>query len=116
MFVSRAGRTVYFDLDDTLLEWYSCDKDDILAVEVVNNGHTFYKRAITANIESLKEHSHAGHIVVIWSKGGVEWANTAIMALNLEDYIDIVLTKPDWYYDDIDVAHWLPERQFKGNK
>lgn len=114
MFTCKAGRTSYFDCDDTLLEWESCSKHDENAVQVRNNGHIFYKRAIHPNINALKDHSHAGHIVIVWSAGGVEWATSVIRALKLEDYVDVILTKPDWYYDDKGAEHWLPERQFKG--
>ena len=113
MFIGKPGRTAYFDVDDTLLEWVSCNEHDVNAVEVNNNGHIFYKKAIIANINGLREHSHAGHVVIVWSKGGVEWATNVIKALNLEAYVDVILTKPDWYYDDMPAEHWLPERQFK---
>lgn len=113
MFTSKPGRTVYFDVDDTLLEWKSCDERDKNAVEVRNNGHIFHKKAISANIEGLKDHSYAGHVVIVWSKGGVEWATSVVRSLGLEKYVDIILTKPDWYYDDMEAEHWLPERQFK---
>ena len=113
MFSCRSGRTAYFDVDDTLLEWQSCNKSDENAVKVVNNGHIFYKKAIWANIKALKDHSHAGHIVIVWSKGGVDWANAVIHALSLEKYVDVALTKPDWYYDDQEATHWMPEVQFK---
>lgn len=113
MFACKAGRTVYFDVDDTLLQWESCLEHDIDSIKVESNGHTFYKRAILPNVNALIDHSHAGHIVVVWSAGGVEWATSVIKALNIEKYVDVVLTKPDWYYDDQDADHWLPERQFK---
>lgn len=114
MFISKVGKTVYFDCDDTLLEWQSCNKDDQRAIKMSNeNNFTFYKKTIDANIEALKEHANAGHIVVVWSKGGVAWAANIVKTLGLEDYVDVVLSKPDWYYDDMDAQYWLPERQFK---
>ncbi len=113
MFTCKAGRTTYFDVDDTLLEWQSCGENDEDAVKVSNNGHIFYKKAIYPNINALKDHSRAGHIVIVWSAGGVEWATAVVEALEIEKYVDVVLTKPDWYYDDKEADHWLPERQFK---
>lgn len=113
MYTCKPGQIVYFDVDDTILSWESCNKHDENAVKVINNGHIFYKKAIWSNVQALKDHSYAGHVVVVWSKGGVEWASSAIQALNLTDHVDVVLTKPDWYYDDQGAEHWLPERQFK---
>jgi len=114
MFTSKVGKTVYFDVDNTLLEWKSCSKDDQHAIKMSNdNNFTFYKKPINANIDALIEHANAGHIVIVWSKGGVEWATDVVRALKLENHVDIVLSKPDWYYDDMDAICWLPERQFK---
>ena len=113
MFTCKPGRVTYFDVDGTLLEWPICEENDEGAVKVENNGHIFYKKAIPANVAALIEHSYAGHVIVVWSKGGVEWATTVVKALNLEDNVDIILTKPDWFYDDEDPEHWLPERQFR---
>jgi len=112
MHVCRSGQIVYFDIDDTLLEWKSCEEHDPGAVKVENNGHIFYKKQIKGNLDSLKEHAHAGHVVVVWSQGGSDWAASVVKALGIEKYVDVILTKPDWYYDDKDAEHWLPERQF----
>lgn len=113
MFTIRSARTAFFDVDDTLLEWQSCGQHEENAIRIVNNGHTFYKKAIWPNVNGLKDHAHAGHVVIIWSAGGVDWATSVIKALKLEKYVDIILTKPDWYYDDKEAQYWLPERQFK---
>ena len=114
MMTFKERKTVYFDVDDTLLEWKTCKKTDKNAIKVVNNGHTFYKRAIYPNINGLKAHFLAGHLVVVWSAGGSSWAETVIKALKLQKYVNVILTKPDFYYDDKEVSHWFPkECQFK---
>lgn len=101
------------------MEWQTCKKGDKNAVKIVNNGHTFYKRKIQANINGLKAHFLAGHMVVVWSAGGASWAETAIRALRLTKHINVILTKPDYYYDDDDKActEWIPlEAQFKAER
>jgi phosphoserine phosphatase len=114
MVTFKERKTVYFDVDDTLLEWKSCRKNAKNAVRIENNGHVFYKRAIVPNVEGLKAHSLAGHLVVIWSAGGSSWAETVVRALKLQKYVNVILTKPDYYYDDKEVSHWFPaEAQFK---
>lgn len=114
MVTFKERKTVFFDVDDTLLEWKTCDKKDKKAVKVANNGHVFYKRAVLPNIEALKSHFLAGHLVVVWSAGGATWAETVIKALNLQKHVDVIINKPDFYYDDKDASHWLPsDRQFK---
>ena len=110
----KERKTVYFDVDDTLLEWDTCRKNDPDAVKIENNGHVFYKKAIQPNIKNLKSHFLAGHLVVVWSAGGAAWAETVVKALKLQKYVNIILTKPDYYYDDKDATEWFPkERQFR---
>ena len=113
MVTFKERKTVYFDCDDTLLEWKTCNEDEVGSIRIENNGHRFYKKAISANISALIDHSLAGHLVVVWSAGGSTWAETIIKALQIEPYVDVILSKPDFYYDDKDPSHWLPERQFK---
>ena len=110
----KERKTVYFDVDDTLLSWAVCDKGDKDAVLINNNGHKFYKKAIYPNIEAIREHHRAGHLVVVWSAGGAGWAEVVIKSLKLTNYVDLILTKPDYYYDDKDAIEWFPkEAQFK---
>lgn len=104
-------RTCYFDVDDTLIEWKLCDEHDPDAVKI-DNGHVFYKRRIQDHIDELKNQKMTGNIVVVWSAGGAEWAATVIKALDLEDYVDVCLTKPDFYYDDKDVDDWFPTKRY----
>ena len=114
MVTFKERKTVYFDVDDTLLEWKTCKRSDKDAVKIVNNGHTFYKKAIVPNVEGLKAHSLAGHLVVVWSAGGATWAETVVRALKLQKFVNVILTKPDYYYDDKTADHWMPaEAQFK---
>jgi hypothetical protein len=112
MITFKDSRTAYYDVDDTLLEWVFCDKSDEGATLVKYKGNSFYKKRLDGNIESLKRHSMAGHTIIVWSAGGSEWAECVIKALKLESHVDIILTKPDWYYDDKDVKTWFPKRQW----
>ncbi len=114
MVTFKERKTVYFDIDDTLLEWYTCHKDEENATLIKNNGHSFYKKAIVPNIRALKAHARAGHLVVVWSAGGSGWAECVIKALGLQQYVNLILTKPDYYYDDQPAVAWFPkEAQFK---
>ena len=107
-------KTVFFDVDDTLCEWYPCSEGEKDATYFNVNGHEFYKKAIMPNINGLKAHHRAGHLVVVWSAGGSNHAANVIRALGIEDYVDVILTKPDYYYDDKPAIEWMPEEaQFK---
>jgi phosphoserine phosphatase len=99
--ITFGGKTAFFDCDDTLLEWKTCDENEKDAIRIVmSDSRVFYKRALMANIEALKLHSLAGHVVVVWSAGGADWAEAIIHSLNLTDYVSLIIGKPDFYYDD----------------
>ena len=114
MVTFKERKTVYFDVDDTLISWYPCTADTEGATHFNINGHEYYKKAIKPNIEGLKAHHRAGHLVVVWSAGGSDHAKNVIEALGIEKFVDVVLTKPDYYYDDKPAVEWMPqEAQFK---
>lgn len=106
------NRNTFFDVDDTLMEWKQCDPSDPNACKITNNGYVFYKRPIQVHIDELKNQKMAGNTVVVWSAGGARWAEAVIKALKLEQYVDVVLTKPDFYYDDKDVNYWFPKKRY----
>lgn len=114
MITFRERKAVFFDVDDTIVEWYTCEKDEKDAVYFKTNGHEFYKKAIMPNIRALKAHHRAGHLVVVWSSGGSSHAEIVVRTLGLENYVDLIITKPDYYYDDRPASKWMPEEcQFK---
>jgi len=106
------NRTCFFDVDDTLIEWRLCSERDADAVKIEKDEHVFYKKKIQVHIDELKNQKMTGNTVVVWSAGGGEWAATVIKALKLEDYVDVCLTKPDFYYDDKDAIDWFPRKRF----
>ena len=52
-------------------------------------------------IKHLKETSLNGGTVIVWSAGGWDWALEVVKVLELEHYVDAVLTKPHRYVDDL---------------
>lgn len=53
------------------------------------------------HIEKLKEHKARGQHVVVWSAGGWEWAEAVVKALGLEEFVDDVEPKGQWWWDDL---------------
>jgi predicted phosphatase len=106
------NRTCYFDVDDTLIEWKLCGERDPGATKIEKDGHVFFKKVIQDHVEELKNQKMTGNTVVVWSAGGGEWAATVVRALDLEKYVDVCITKPDFYYDDKDVSDWFPKKRF----
>lgn len=102
MIVIPNDKSAFFDCDETLVIWdfdrnlytgIRITSPDGLVSEMVNPhiGH----------IKKLKEHKLRGQLVVVWSAGGYAWAETVVKALGLENYVDYVMAKPAWAWDDL---------------
>lgn len=102
---------VYFDCDDTLVSWqhYGQYNPDTVAFEdPATKGHLFLE-PIYEHIDALKGHKLRGHTVIVWSAGGADWAETVVKTLGLTNHVDAVMSKPDWFYDDIPSSEFMPE-------
>ena len=65
---------------------------------------------IKTNIEELILQKLKGSHIVVWSKGGADWAESVVIGLGLEKYVDAIMTKPDVVYDDLPVEQWITKR------
>ncbi len=103
---------VTFDVDDTLVMW-----DGLANNSLVADSHP-YKHFIDPNdgskkslkphlrhIELLKSLKNRGYTVIVWSAGGGKWANSVVTTLGLADYVDIIMSKPIKWVDDITDAN-----------
>lgn len=102
----------YFDVDDTLVSWakYPHMQEDSVLFEDPFCPGLFPLSPIKKTIESLKAGKEAGSTIVVWSAGGWEWALEVVTKLELQDYVDVVMSKPSRYYDD------LPSGEFMGTR
>lgn len=80
---------VCIDVDDTLAVW---------------NGDIYYEHEEVAN--QLKRHHLRGHYVIVWSAGGVDWAERVVKEFRLEEHVDLVMAKPSFMWDDKDPKEW----------
>lgn len=71
-------------------------------------------RVHEAMVRLLKEEKHRGSYVIVWSRGGYEWAANVIKALELTQYVDQIMSKPTIYFDDVPVKKWLKDRVYIG--
>ncbi len=92
MIVIPATKTIYVDIDNTLVIW---------------EGENFYGHP--EHIESIKKFYKRGHTLVAWSAGGAGWADHAVQSLNLESYFTLAIGKPDWFIDDLPASKFMPE-------
>lgn len=95
MICGKESCFTYFDVDDTILIWdQSLDHPDGFYIDDI------FVVPHKKHIEQLKKHKARDHTIVVWSAGGANWAKKAVELLQLEPYVDFVLAKPSWFYDD----------------
>ena len=96
MISSKERPHVYYDVDYTLVKPYdgTCVPESTVEVGGV-------EWQINHNlIQEIYLSKARGHIVVVWSQGGVDWARAVVEALELADTVDFCLAKPSWWADD----------------
>ena len=116
MKVIKNERVLPCDVDETLV-LHDLEYINTTPYSTVQIFCPFRSRLITLvrhepMIQLLKEESTRGATILIWSRGGHQWAEAVIKALNLEKYVDIVMSKPLAYLDDKEVGDWMKDRVY----
>lgn len=129
MIVIPCKQTTFFDCDDTLVMWNATseqlEKDGVdftcpgSLVDIDNDGNEQFAPEWKArllphkkHIEQLKKHKMRGHTIIVWSAGGWDWASAVVKALGLENFVDLVISKPTWAYDDLQPSEFMPKPQW----
>lgn len=112
MIVIKSTKVYCFDVDRTLIftdqECGALLQDGVeFGESILINNRWFSPHQ--EHLELMKDLTARGHTVAVWSAGGAEWAEAVIRALDMEKYVDLVMSKPDGYCDDKSVLEWLPE-------
>lgn len=115
MKVIKNEYVVMVDVDDTLV--MHLDKaglKDAAKVEIFDSlDRKFVTLAINKPMVRLvREEIHRGAQVIVWSRGGYEWASNVLKALHLSGQNIIVMSKPHTYFDDKEVNDWLRYRVY----
>lgn len=108
-FILKSDNTVFVDCDDTLCIWDYTNEQKENGIKFNNYGYEVYLVPHKRHIESIKLHKARGHRIVVWSAGGWEWALEVVKTLQLTEYVDVVLSKPKWFYDDLSASSFMPE-------
>lgn len=106
---------VFYDVDDTLVSWdhYGTFKEGMIEFTAPESGHPMWLEPIPEHIKAMKNHKLRGHTVVVWSAGGADWAEEVVKKLGLQPYVDVIMSKPNWFYDDIPASEFMPEHNRK---
>lgn len=129
MIAIPCNQTVFFDVDDTLVMW-DATPEELKArgvnficpgsiIDIDNDGNKQFSPPWTErllphrkHIEQLKKHKMRGHTIIVWSAGGWDWATAVVKALQLDNFVDLVISKPTWAYDDLQPAEFIPKPQW----
>lgn len=111
MKVNKSENTVMFDIDETVIHWdekspFTSGKGKIAITDEYNH-RTVYVYPNPVHVHFLKSQKSRGSYVIVWSAGGWAWAEAVIKALGLEEYVDYVMSKPDYYFDDKPADEWM---------
>lgn len=113
MIVIKNEWIIHFDVDDTLV--MLGDKiyepgDGKIRFEDPHDSTVLYLKPHSRHIKLLKDFKSRGFHITVWSGGGHDWAETVIKTLELENYVDIVMTKNTKFIDDLPATEVLGSR------
>jgi phosphoserine phosphatase len=89
-----------FDCDMTLID-YDIDGRD--KADLVKMGLNPIKK----HIQTLINMKAGDFYIIVWSASGSAWAKHVVEKLGLNDYVDLVISKPRFYTDDEDARNWM---------
>ena len=103
------------DVDETLISKIDpSDKNGGFMTFEYGEALEFFKPC-NNNIALMKHHKKTrGYGIIVWSANGKEWAEKVVKRLKLQDYVDIIMTKPVKYLDDKPVQEWMPSQIYLG--
>ena len=101
---------LYFDVDNTLVMWSQPENykrsDSMIIKDPYHETMEHRLWPHKGHIKVLNMLRNRGSKIVVWSAGGVEWAQAVVDALGLE--VDFVLEKPATLWDDERPDVWMP--------
>lgn len=109
--MTNPEHVICFDCDDTLVMWHK-DIKDVTVLDPYDEGYEVQLTKHNKHIKLLKDHKERGYFIIVWSAGGYAWARAVVTALQLEDYVDLVIAKPLKYVDDLQAHEILGNRLY----
>jgi FMN phosphatase YigB (HAD superfamily) len=111
--VIKSERTVFFDIDGTLVH-KSDPKNDAPTILIHDpySDRMVHRQKHLPHIKLLTNYIARDFTVFVWSKNGYRWAAEVLEALRLSHLPIRVLTKPCVFVDDEPPANWLGEQVF----
>lgn len=93
---------VVCDVDYTLIRPTTKNDRHLSCVEIINpnSGLATYYTVHHQHVELLRRYKGRGFYITVWSANGSAHAESVVKALDLEDVVDEVKTKPFKHIDD----------------
>lgn len=116
MKVIENENTIFFDVDMTLIMHKNSHKGIPTLHQNPNGYLEIYDKRIDRtiiaepyfpHIDILLQSKARGRFIVVWSASGHQWAKMAVEALGIQDHVDLVMTKPSAYVDDVDANKFM---------
>lgn len=92
----------FYDVDGTLIDTEEVSESADADMILTSFGISYKVLPNYEMIEQLKKDKAGGYFVIVWHKGGTLWTKQVLKLLKLEKYVDLVIAKPDYYFDDED--------------
>jgi FMN phosphatase YigB (HAD superfamily) len=105
-------RTVFVDVDGTLIMWGADPLDPESKVLSLANGSITIKLH-KEHIQLVKDLFAIGWNVVVWSQGGSDHAEAVIKQIGLADFVHVITSKPESYIDDVPFEQQYIKRTYK---
>lgn len=109
-FILQNEHIAAFDVDDTLILW-----DEEVKDIYINCPYTGKSEAVTKHkqhINQIIKNKARGSAIIVWSAAGYKWAEAVVKALELEEYVDLILSKPIKFFDDMPAEQVLVNRVY----
>lgn len=110
MKVTENEMVVYVDIDGTLVNKGDHVATNYHGTKVDYYGFTHEIHPLWSNIEFMKTLKARGWYIVVHSHNGWKYAKNVVEALELQDYVDEVKSKPFKYLDDVPCEKWMGTR------
>lgn len=122
MQILKSNKLLCVDVDETLA-LFNQDPKEMIPVTVfdfdyINDkgetetfpGFTQFVKPNQEVIEYMRKFKSEAGQVIVWSQKGDDWAYEVVKTFGIEDLVDLVMSKPSEYYDDLPCTEWMGKR------
>jgi hypothetical protein len=109
----KSDRVVMIDCDDTLILWDKSEHDPSTYIEINCYGQTSVVVPHQKQLNTIHKFIKLGYTLIVWSASGWEWAEAVGKAVGIDDYVQLYLSKPRYYMDDIPCNEWMGPRVYR---